>query len=67
MKRIGIEPGQSFDIEALDPATRKALEQAPAAAREASRRTDAGPCREWVADEHRTVGVYGNYYLKAPC
>jgi hypothetical protein len=32
MKRIGIEPGKSFDINKVDPGVRKALEGAPAAA-----------------------------------
>src|SRR5258707_1258834 len=31
MKRIGIEPGKSFDISNADPVTRNALEEAPAA------------------------------------
>lgn len=66
MKRIGIEPGQSFDIEALDPATREALEQAPAAAREAMQEklpTLARVVNGWQMNTD-TVGVYGNYYLK---
>ena len=29
MKRIGIEPGKSFDIEKVSPAVRTALEAAP--------------------------------------
>ena len=66
MKRIGIEPGKSFDIEALDPATREALEQAPVAAREAMREklpTLARVVNGWQMNTD-TVGVYGNYYLK---
>ena len=66
MKRIGIEPGQSFDIEALDPATREALEQALAAAREAMQEklpTLARVVNGWQMNTD-TVGVYGNYYLK---
>ena len=30
MKRIGIEPGKSFDFDKLDPAVKKALESVPA-------------------------------------
>ena len=66
MRRIGIEPGQSFDIEALDPATREALEQAPAAARAAMQEklpTLARVVNGWQMNTD-TVGVYGNYYLK---
>ena len=66
MKRIGIEPGKSFDLEALDPATREALEQAPVAAREAMREklpTLARVVNGWQMNTD-TVGVYGNYYLK---
>jgi hypothetical protein len=32
MKRIGIEPGKSFDMSKLDPAVQKALAGAPEAA-----------------------------------
>ena len=66
MKRIGIEPGKSFDITSLDPAVQKALESAP---------EDAQKLMEWkvptlarVANgwsmNTDTMGVYGNYYLK---
>ena len=66
MKRIGIEPGKSFDIASLDPAVQKALTSAP---------EDAQKLMEWkVASLARvangwsmntdTMGVYGNYYLK---
>ena len=34
MKRLGIEPGKSFDIRSVDPAIQKGLESAPEAARE---------------------------------
>jgi hypothetical protein len=36
MKRIGIEPGKSFDISKLDPAVQKGLEAAPVGAQEDS-------------------------------
>lgn len=66
MKRIGIEPGKSFDFASLDPAVQKALEQAPA---------DAQKLMEWKLPSLArvvngwsmntdTMGVYGNYYLK---
>src|SRR4030095_4055464 len=32
MKRIGVEPGKSFDLAKVSPAVRKALEGAPSAA-----------------------------------
>jgi hypothetical protein len=34
MRRIGIEPGNSFDMSKLDPAVQKAIESAPASAQE---------------------------------
>jgi hypothetical protein len=66
MKRIGIEPGKSFDFENADPVVKKALEGAP---------TDAQKLMEWKIPtlarvvngwsmNTDTMGVYGNYYLK---
>jgi hypothetical protein len=66
MKRIGIEPGKSFDFAKLDPDIQKALDSAP---------QDAQKLMEWkvpslarVANgwsmNTDTMGVYGNYYLK---
>ncbi len=66
MKKIGIEPGKSFDLEKVDPAIKKALESAPEAAQK---------LMEWKLPKLATVvngwsmntdtmGVYGNYYLK---
>jgi hypothetical protein len=66
MARIGIEPGQSFDLDQADPIVQKALESAPA---------DAQKLMEWElprmarvanywAMNTNTMGVYGNYYLK---
>jgi hypothetical protein len=66
MKRIGIEPGMNFDLAALDQGTRRALEQAPAAARQAMQEklpTLARVVNGWQMNTD-TVGVYGNYYLK---
>ena len=66
MRRIGIEPGKSFDIDKVAPAVRNGLESAP---------QDAQKLMEWkiptlarVANgwsmNTDTMGVYGNYYLK---
>jgi hypothetical protein len=66
IKKIGIEPGKSFDIGKLDPAVRKAIESAP---QEAQRLmiwklpTLARVANGWSMNTD-TVGVYGNYYLK---
>lgn len=66
MKRIGIEPGNSFDIGKLDPAVQKALERAPEAAQKLMAwklPTLARVANGWSMNTD-TVGVYGNYYLK---
>lgn len=66
MKRIGIEPGKSFDIENLDPAVKKALEGVPAEAQELMKwklPTLARVANGWSMNTD-TMGVYGNYYLK---
>jgi hypothetical protein len=66
MKRIGIEPGQSFDIEKISPAARKGLEGAPEAAQkmmEWKLPTLARIANHWSMNTD-TMGVYGNYYLK---
>ncbi len=66
LKRIGFEPGKSFDINHLPPTIKRALERAPA---------DALELMEWktptIAKNENgwsmntdTMGVYGNYYLK---
>jgi len=66
LKKIGIEPGKSFDFDKADPAIQKAL---------VSAREDAQQLMEWkiptiarVANgwsmNTDTMGVYGNYYLK---
>src|ERR1700726_1773559 len=66
LKKIGIEPGKSFDFDKADPAIRNAL---------LSAREDAQKLMEWkiptiarVANHWSmntdTMGVYGNYYLK---
>ena len=66
MRRIGIEPGQSFDITKLDPAVAKALEGVPAEASklmEWKMATLARVANNWSMNTD-TMGVYGNYYLK---
>ena len=66
LKRIGLEPGKSFDLESTDPTVRKALESAP---------KDAQALMAWKLPSLArvvngwsmntdTMGVYGNYYLK---
>jgi hypothetical protein len=66
MKRIGIEPGKSFDISKVDPVVRKALEDAPAAGQQLMAwkvPTIARVANYWSMNTD-TMGVYGNYYLK---
>jgi hypothetical protein len=66
MRRIGIEPGKSFDLDKADPAVKAGLANVP---------TDGQKLMAWkVATLARvvnfwsmntdTMGVYGNYYLK---
>jgi hypothetical protein len=66
MKRIGIEPGKSFDFNKLEAPLQKALESA---------REDAQQLMQWKIPtigrvtngwsmNTDTMGVYGNYYLK---
>ena len=66
MKRIGIEPGKSFDLGAADPAVRKALETAPQDAQKLMAwkvPTIARVVNGWSMNTDM-MGVYGNYYLK---
>jgi hypothetical protein len=66
MKRIGIEPGKSFDIDTVSPAVKKALEGAPEAGQrlmEWKLPTLARVVNHWSMNTD-TMGVYGNYYLK---
>jgi hypothetical protein len=66
MKRIGLEPGKSFDFEKLDPAVKKALESAPADAQQlmAWKLPTLAPVVNGWSMNTDTMGVYGNYYLK---
>jgi hypothetical protein len=66
MRRIGIEPGKSFDIDKVDPAIRSALETAPEDARKLmgwKLKSLARVVNGWSMNTD-TMGVYGNYYLK---
>ena len=66
MKRIGIEPGKSFDISKVDPVVKQALENAPATAQQLMAwkvPTIARVANYWSLNTD-TMGVYGNYYLK---
>jgi hypothetical protein len=66
MKRIGIEPGKSFDFDKLDPAVKKALESASEDAQQLMKwkmATLARVVNGWSMNTD-TMGVYGNYYLK---
>jgi len=66
MKKIGIEPGKSFDFDKLDPAVRKALSSAPEHAQALMAwkvPTLARVVNGWSMNTD-TMGVYGNYYLK---
>src|SRR3954468_22204636 len=66
MKKIGIEPGKSFDIGKLDPIIQRALETAPQDAQKLMAwkvPTLARLANGWSMNTD-TMGVYGNYYLK---
>ncbi|MEP9398167.1 DUF1254 domain-containing protein [Mesorhizobium sp. KR2-14] len=66
IRKIGIEPGKSFDFGKLDPAVRTALESAPKDAQQLMAwkvPTLARVVNGWSMNTD-TMGVYGNYYLK---
>ncbi len=66
LKKIGIEPGKSFEVEKLDPTVRKALQSAPEDAQQLmawKMPTLARVVNGWSMNTD-TMGVYGNYYLK---
>ena len=66
LKKIGIEPGKSFDIDKLDPAVRDGLANAPEDAQKLMAwkvPTLARVVNGWSMNTD-TMGVYGNYYLK---
>lgn len=66
MRRVGIVPGQSLDIETLDDSTRQALKEGAAAARQAmqAKVPKLAPLVNGWQVAVETMGVYGNYYLK---
>jgi hypothetical protein len=66
MRRIGIEPGKSFDFDSASPAVKSAIEAAPKAAQQLMAwkvPTLARVANHWSVNTD-TMGVYGNYYLK---
>jgi hypothetical protein len=66
LKRLGIVPGQSFDIGKADPVVRQALLDAPKAAQALIKQTTptiAKVVNGWQMHTD-TMGVYGNSYLK---
>jgi hypothetical protein len=66
MKRIGIEPGKSFDLDRAAPAVKKALEAVPEEAQKLMQwklPSLARVANGWAMNTD-TMGVYGNYYLK---
>jgi hypothetical protein len=66
LKKIGIEPGKSFDIGKIDPAIRNALASAPGEAQALMAwklPTLTRVVNGWSMNTD-TMGVYGNYYLK---
>jgi hypothetical protein len=66
MKRIGLEPGKSFDPDTLDPTVRSALDRAAVDGLEAMYAkvpTVARVVNGWSMNTD-TMGVYGDYYLK---
>jgi hypothetical protein len=66
MRKIGIEPGKSFDMAKVDPAIRDALTGAPEDGQKLMAwkvPTLARAVNGWSMNTD-TMGVYGNYYLK---
>jgi hypothetical protein len=66
MRRIGIEPGKSFDLDKADPAVKAGLANVPADGQKLMAwkvATLARVVNFWSMNTD-TMGVYGNYYLK---
>jgi hypothetical protein len=66
LRRIGFEPGKSFDLDKAEPSVRKALESAPSEAQQlmvSTVPTIARVVNGWSMNTN-TMGVYGNWYLK---
>jgi len=66
LKRIGIEPGKSFDFERLDPSVQQALEKAATDGLKGmyAKISTVGRVTNGWSMNTDTMGVYGNYYLK---
>jgi hypothetical protein len=66
IRKIGIEPGKSFDSSKVDPAIQRGLDSAPHDAQKLMAwklATIARVANGWSMNTD-TMGVYGNYYLK---
>jgi hypothetical protein len=66
LRRIGFEPGKSFDLDNAEPGVRKAFESAPAEAQQlmaSTMPTIARVANGWSMNTN-TMGVYGTWYLK---
>jgi hypothetical protein len=66
LKKIGFEPGKSYELDKANPAIRKALESVPEDAQQLMAwkvPTLARVVNGWSMNTD-TIGVYGNYYLK---
>ena len=64
MKRLGIVPGQSFDISKADPMVREAVLAAPAAGLALMQKAQFGRLVNGWQMLTDTMGVYGNSYLQ---
>jgi hypothetical protein len=66
LRRIGLEPGKSFDADKLDATTKAALEKGAASGLKLMQEKSATLARMvngWQMNTD-TMGVYGDYYLK---
>jgi hypothetical protein len=66
LKRVGFEPGKSFDLDKADTAVKAAFAAAPESAQKLMQwklPTMARVANGWSMNTD-TMGVYGNYYLK---
>lgn len=66
LKRAGLEPGKSFELDKADPTIKAAFERAPEDAQKLMQwklSTVARVANGWSMNTD-TMGVYGNYYLK---
>jgi hypothetical protein len=56
LKRVGFEPGKSFDLDKADPAVKKGFESVPEDAQALIQWNDSCPRRELLVAEHRHHG-----------